>query len=168
MTIKEFIDQYFTHANKTADKSGVPALVILTQAALESGWGKTAPGYNFFGITADANYTGKRQLVKTTEYHKTNDVKYPVIHSVVYQSTGSKAGYYKYTVSRYFRAYDNAEQAFDDYARLLQNDRYSKAFNHTNNPEKFLYEIAKAGYATNPGYTTLAIQVMNSIKRRVS
>ncbi len=38
------------HALAAQALTGVPASVSLAQAALESGWGRHAPGHNFFGI----------------------------------------------------------------------------------------------------------------------
>ncbi len=130
-------------------------------AALESGWGEKAPGYNYFGYTAPNGYKGKRQLLKTTEYHSTANVKYPVVIKVI--PVGDK---YKYTVKRWFKAYSNPTQSFFDYGSLIYNaDRYKAAFNYKNDPEKFFAEIYKAGYATSPSYYNLVISVMNSLKK---
>ena len=59
LSIQAFVSQYISHANLVAEKTGVPALVTLAQAALESGWGEHAPNYNFFGMTAGSNWNGK-------------------------------------------------------------------------------------------------------------
>lgn len=169
LSINDFVNKFFMHANLVAERTGVPALVTLTQAALESGWGEKAHKYNFFGLTAGANYTGKKQLLQTVEYHKDDKQTYPEIISITYQTSGTKKGYYRYVVKRYFRAYDSPAEAFLDYARVLsESSRYSAAFKHTNNPEKFLKEVANAGYATHADYYNLALQVMNSIKKRVA
>jgi len=167
LSINDFVNKFWQYANAVADKTGVPALVILTQAALESGWGAKAPGNNFFGLTAAANYSGKKQLLQTVEYHKTKDVQYPEIISITLMNEGPKAGFYRYVVKRWFRAYDSALDAFIDYSRVLSDSRYAEAFNHTHDPEKFLKVVAASGYATGPNYVDLALQVMNSIKRRV-
>ena len=52
MTAKEFIQTYKPFAMESERKTGISHLFILAQAALESGWGKRAPGYNFFGVKA--------------------------------------------------------------------------------------------------------------------
>lgn len=168
LSIQEFVDKFYKDANEIAAKHGIPALVMLTQAAIESGWGEHAPKYNFFGITANDKYKGSKQLLRTTEYHKTNTVKYPVIISIVLMTSGTYKGLYKYIVKRYFRAYNKAEECFEDYAAVLKNDRYKEAFKYTDKPEQFITEIAKAGYATNTQYLDLALAVMKSIKKRVS
>jgi len=163
MTVKQFLVKNITHANNVYRKYGVPPLVTLAQAALESGWGEKAPGYNYFGYTAPNGYSGKRQLLKTVEYHETKNVKYPVVISVTY--TGSK---FKYVVKRWFKAYKSPTESFADYAKLIYGaDRYQDAFNYKNDPEKFFAEIFKAGYATSPEYYNLVISVMNSMKRYI-
>jgi len=168
LSIKDFIEKYFEYANVVADVTGVPALVTLTQAALESGWGEKSHKYNFFGLTAGDNYSGKKQLLQTVEYHKDKLQKYPEVLSITYITTGPKTGFYRYVVKRWFRAYNNPGEAFMDYARVLSDSRYTEAFKYTHNPEKFLEIVAKAGYATSPAYVDLALSVMNSIKKRVA
>lgn len=147
MSPKEFIYKYLPHANAVAVRYGVPALVTLSQAAWESGWGRSAPKYNFFGMTAGKNYTGKKQLLWTTEY------------------IGGK----KVRVQRYFRAYDNPIQAFTDYANNLKTQgSYNNAFVHKHDPLKFFDEVYKGGYATDPDYYYSVLKTMTMIKRYVS
>jgi len=161
MTVKNFLVKYITHANKVYRMYGIPPLVTLAQAALESQWGKKAPGNNFFGYTAPSGYDGKRQLLKTIEYHSSPNIKYPVVIKIT--DVGDK---YKYVVKRWFKAYPTATESFSDYAALIKNaDRYSPAFEFKNDPEKFFAEIFKAGYATSPEYYNLVLSVMNSLKR---
>ena len=143
MTPTEFLKVYSPFAEETQRKYGVPAKVTLAQAALESGWGKHAPGFNFFGVKA-----GEKQLLRTTEYLKTPDVKFPEVISITPEN-----GKYKYIVKDYFRKYKTPGDSFDDHAQfLLVNPRYKAAFAFTNNPEQFINEIAKAGYATDSKY----------------
>jgi len=146
MSVKEFIAKYTPYANQVAIKYGVPSLVTLSQAAWESGWGKHAPKYNFFGMTAGSNYTGKKQLLWTSEYKNGIKVR----------------------VQRYFRAYDNPIQAFADYAYNLQTQgSYDKAFAYKRDPIKFFDEVYKGGYATDPNYYTSVLKSMNMIKKYV-
>lgn len=161
MTPLKFLQKNVTHANAVFIKYGIPPLVTLAQAALESGWGESAPGYNFFGYTAPNGYTGKRQLLKTVEYHDTKNIKYPVVISVT--KSGSK---YKYLVKRWFKAYINPTYSFSDYASLIKGaDRYADAFQFKNDPKKFFAEIFKAGYATSPEYYNLVISIMDTMKK---
>lgn len=146
MSVEEFIKQYTPHANRVAVSLNVPALVTLAQAAWESGWGKHAPQYNFFGMTAGAGYTGKTQTLTTYEYK--NGVKVQV--------------------KRKFRAYDSATEAFADYAKnLASHENYVDAFNYKMNPEMFLKKICDGGYATDPNYYKNVLKIMNMIKKYV-
>jgi peptidoglycan hydrolase FlgJ len=139
LSIKEFVLRYTPHANEVATKMGVPALVTLTQAALESGWNAHAPSYNFFGMTAGSNWKGRTQVLTNAK--------------------GQKITY---------RAYDSATQAFADYASLLANaDRYKAAFKYIDNPALFLKAVIAGGYTTDAGYYQLCLSVMNSIKKHV-
>lgn len=147
MSPKQFVNSYVIHANEVAELTGVPAVVTLAQAAWESGWSKHAPGFNFFGMKAGSSWTGKKQLLWTTEYVNGKSQR----------------------VQRWFRAYDSATDAFYDYALNLKNKQnYAKAFNHTNNPELFFKYVFEGGYATAPDYYTSVISVMKMIKKYVS
>ena len=47
-----FKEKYLPYAMESERKTGLSAIFILAQAALETGWGKHAPGNMFFGIKA--------------------------------------------------------------------------------------------------------------------
>lgn len=146
LSIKEFVLRYTPHANEVATRLGVPALVTLTQAALESGWNEHAPAFNFFGMKAGSTWKGAKQLLWTSEVANGKRVK----------------------VQAYFRAYSSATEAFMDYASNLKNsDRYAAAFKYVDNPKEFLKVVVNAGYGTDPSYLTLSSQIMNSIKKHV-
>lgn len=141
MTAKEFIKRYTPLANRVAVQYHVPTLVILTQSAWESGWGKHAPKYNFFGMTG--SYKGKFQLLWTYEYVNGQRVR----------------------VQRKFRAYDNPVEAFADYAANLQKN-FPAAFQYKKGaPEKFLEEVFKGGYATDPAYLKNTLMIMNTLRK---
>ncbi|MFT3753683.1 MAG: glucosaminidase domain-containing protein [Paludibacter sp.] len=163
MTIQSFLRANIPHANKVAKQYGIPSLVTLAMAAWESGWGKKAPQYNYFGYTAPTNYSGKRQLLKTVEYHKTATVKYPVIIRI--EDIGSK---YKYIVKRWFKAYKSPTESFTDYAKLIKGSgRYADAFDYTDDPAQMLREICEGGYATNPEYIKGVLSVLKSIENHL-
>ena len=165
MTPEKFIEKYLPAAQYIEQQWQIPALVTLSQAAAESGWGTKAPGYNFFGYTAPNGYSGKRQLLKTVEKHTSPNVSYPVIIKITKLSNG----WYNYLVRRYFKSYSNAIQGFEDYARLLSfSDRYQGAFDYTDDPERFLAVVVNSGYNPNPTqYYQFVLSVMQSIKKRL-
>ena len=69
----DFIKKYFVAAKQSEASTGVPALVTIAQAGIESAWGKSAPGNNFFGVKAGKSWTGETQKLKTWECGKTGD-----------------------------------------------------------------------------------------------
>lgn len=118
----------------------LPSLTI-AQAILETGWGKSSLGNNLFGIKADKNWTGRKQLSKTTEY------------------VGGKL----INVDAWFRDYDSIYESLEDRYKFLQAKRYSKVVGETNY-KKASEEIYKAGYATDPLYSTKLIQIIEQNK----
>lgn len=150
MTPKEFTIKFYPVALQSQAKTGVPALVVLAQAALESAWGTAAPGNMFFGKKDSDGINGNEQLLITTEYLDNPDKKFPAVLSVV--QVGKKL--WKYRVKDWFRKYATAEESFTDHAKLISTaPRYREAMRHTNDPYLFAAEIHKAGYATDPDYT---------------
>lgn len=163
MSPELFVQTYYPAAKKTEHKTGFHFLIPLTQAALESDWGRKAPGNNFFGIKDTDGINGNEQLLVTTEYLSSSKVKFPVVISV------TKFGkLFKYMVRDWFRKYPSADLSFEDHVNFfLKNPRYQKALQFRQNPGKFFEEIAAAGYATAPGYAQSLINVMESVKRRL-
>jgi flagellar protein FlgJ len=110
-------------------KWGVPIAVTLAQGALESHWGTQAPGNAFFGIKAHG-----------------------AARAVTFQ-THEESGGKMHTENDAFRAYASIGEAADDYGRFLtENKRYARAFLYKNDPDRFVHEVAAAGYATASGY----------------
>ena len=147
----EFIAAMLPMAQKAAERLGVEPRFLVAQAALETGWGKSmirqkdgSNSHNLFGIKA-TGWKGDSATVMTTEY-------------VNGKATREKAG---------FRAYDSFEQSFNDYVRLLENNgRYQKAIQvagTTGDSERFVNELQRAGYATDPQYA----RKINQIARKV-
>lgn len=118
------------------DYKVLPSLTI-AQAILETGWGKTAIGNNIFGIKADSNWSGKKKLVRTHEY---------VNGQKIY-------------VDAYFRDYDSIYESLEDRFKFLQKPRYSKVVGEKDY-KKACTEIQKAGYATDPNYSSKLISII--------
>jgi flagellum-specific peptidoglycan hydrolase FlgJ len=163
MSEQSFIDNFSRYAKENERIYKIPSLVSLSQSALETNFGESTPGNMLFGIKAGSEWTGQKQLVKTTEYHKTNTVKYPQVVSVTPMADGS----YKYVVYDWFRKYSSPADSFTDYAKLISSsDRYKAAFNYTD-PYKFAGEIVKGGYATDPNYYNKVSTIITSLKKKV-
>lgn len=146
---QDFVRQLTPYAIQASRETGVPAQLILGQAALESGWGRReirlpdgGNSYNLFGIKASGNWNGKVAEVMTTEYH---------------DGVPSKQ------VER-FRAYDSYAEAFRDYANLLRNNpRYAQVVQEGQGGAEAAYALQRAGYATDPDYADKLVRVMNRI-----
>ena len=143
--VRDFIDTMAPAAYAAAAESGIPASLILSQAALESGWGKREimdengqTSHNLFGIKATGNWSGKVVHVMTTEY----------INGVARK------------VQQPFRAYDSYEESFTDYAALISNNKRYRHVPSASNGQEAAREIQKAGYATDPQYASKLISIM--------
>lgn len=166
MTPERFVDAYYGFARQAEKKTGIPALFALAQSALESGWGKSAPGNMLFGIKPGngksfGGWQGDKQLVTTAEYSTSANLKFPQILPGYPKKEGDK---YKYLVKDYFRSYPSPLYSFLDWAGMLSGlSRYSKAMQNKNDPFLFAEQVAKAGYATDPTYAKKVIGVMQQL-----
>jgi len=136
------------HADVASRATGIPANLMLGQAALESGWGKReirgadgTASNNLFGIKATGNWNGKVVEAVTSEY--VNGIKQKRIEK--------------------FRAYDNYADSFKDFANLMRNTpRYENVMANLDNVQGYAKAMQKAGYATDPNY---AEKLTNVIKK---
>jgi len=167
MIPKQFVKIYLPFALETQKKTGISAIAILAQAALESGWGKVAPGNMFFGVKDTDGINGNEQLLTTTEYSPRANLKFPIIISVTpVLIRGVKM--FKYKVKDYFRKYETPEECFTDHASFfIRNKRYAVALKVKKDPMAFIDAIAKAGYATAPDYAKQLKTVAAMIQKHV-
>jgi flagellar protein FlgJ len=167
MTPREFFVKYAPDAEQAMIAKGIPASVTLAQAAIESAYGAAAYGNNFFGIKAGKSWTGKTQLLRTTEVlssaseaelaAKKGGFHFPSVISI----TARPDGKYLWKIRDNFRAYDSARDGFIDHANFfIVNSRYHQAILDEANAEKFAEDIADAGYATAPNYGQTIINVI--------
>jgi flagellum-specific peptidoglycan hydrolase FlgJ len=133
---KEFQLKATEMAKKIESKYNIPWQVTYAQATLETGYGKRAPNNNYFWIKG-----GNGTWMKTKEFVDGKEVE----------------------ITANFRWYTSMEESFEDYAKLLStNTRYKDAFQYSNNPELFLNEVIKGGYATDPLYVEKAKKIWDS------
>ncbi|SFB22261.1 flagellar protein FlgJ [Collimonas sp. OK607] len=146
--VDQFLSRMTSSAQVASKASGVPAQLILAQAALESGWGKReikgddgSRSHNLFGIKASKAWKGPVVQAVTTEY----------IDGVPQQTKAS------------FRAYASYDEAFTDYARFLaSNPRYAQVL-ATRDPAEAAHGLQRAGYATDPQYGEKLVRIMKQI-----
>ncbi len=164
MTPKQFVKKYGKYAKKIEKNTGLNAIAILSQAALETGWGKSCPGNMMFGVKAKKGTPlSDRQLLKTTEYFKTPDKKFPEIISVTRMFKNGKV-IYKYRVRDWFMRYTTPYESFEAHAMMLKNSRrYADAWTVRGSAYSFFYEIYEAGYATDPDYPEKLIAISKLI-----
>ena len=164
-TPKEFVKAFYPFAVQTQNKTGIDARFTLAQAALESGWGGSAPGNMFFGVKASKNTPDdQKQLIRTREVLSSPNVHFPEIISV----TPRKDGKYDYVVRDWFRKYDSPEESFTDHAQFFfDNKRYRTALEYRQDPYRFAEEIAKAGYATDPNYANVLKSIVRTIEKNM-
>lgn len=145
MTPKDFVTKCLPFALETERKTGLSAVAILTQAALESAWGNSAPGNMYFGVKDSDGLNGNEQLLLTTEYLDNPDKKFPAVVSVV--QVGKKL--WKYRVKDWFRKFATPEECFTQHAMFfVTRPRYTKAWSVRQNTDRFFEELQAAKYAT--------------------
>lgn len=164
MKPEDFIKKYLPFAKEVEKETSIPAIAILAQAALESGWGEKSIGNNIFGIKFKKG-DWKYQKVLTTEYSESSDdFKGKEVVSKVYVKELNK---YKYKLYCYFADYETPKEAFMSHAKLLLTDRYKPALLWNNDPIQYLLSIWNSGYATDPNYGAKMIAMVHSIEKRL-
>jgi flagellum-specific peptidoglycan hydrolase FlgJ len=137
-------------AGPSAVKLGCSPEAIVAQAALESGWGAASIGFNIFGVIADRTWTGKRQLVWTTEY---------------VDAGGDWEKRVK--VQRWFRDYDSYADSFADHLAILEQANFKAVGvfdpDGTKSDADFFAALQKGGYATDPAYAAHLVDMLKSV-----
>ena len=139
MTPEDFVAELAGSATACCKYSGIPASVTIAQAAIESGWGAKAPGFNLFGIKADPSWTGP--IVTFTTHEVVGGVSTQIIAK--------------------FRSYPNWQASMLDHARFFfSNHRYTPALAVATNPLAFASQIQACGYSTSPTYAQLITEII--------
>ena len=142
---EDFLRQLRPHAEQAARELGVDPNALLAQAALETGWGRSVPSNNLFGIKAGSDWSGATVSVPTLEFEEGIPVR---------------------KVER-FRAYDSPADSFRDYAALIRDSsRYASARGAGENVEAFATALQQGGYATDPHYAQKIAAVASEVRAR--
>ncbi len=151
MTRAEFAATYWPAAQKAQRRHGIPAKFIISQIALETGYGKHMRGHNVAGIKARRGSTGAPSepafLAWTTEYLDTlNDAKrFPAYDLSSAQKVG---GRWKVRVKDYFRKFPSPAAGIERYLNLLNGARYAPAKAKAGNWLAYGRDVVRRGYAT--------------------
>ena len=129
---EDFVKKIMPYALKAVEGIGFNPLVLVAQAALETGWGRhVSDNNNYFGIKANDSYKGEKTSELTFEY--INGKKVNVIDR--------------------FRKYSGVLESMKDYISFIKdNPRYKDAIDKSYSPDEYFEQIHKAGYATDPDY----------------
>ena len=136
---QQFLNEVVPAVVRLHRRTGLPASVVLAQAILESGWGRsplTSRNKNLFGIKA----------------HRRNA-------SVLYTTTEFKNGKSRRVKARFAR-YASFDDCLADYARVLSRPRYGPARNAAHDPSAFATQLQRCGYATDPRYAAKLRQLI--------
>ena len=148
-------------------RTGLPAEITAAQCALESGWLKSSPGNNCFGIKHAARHTEK-QLLQTREFfdieeHATAWMSRIPGREIISETGRVVNGRREFKVRDWFAAYPTLADCFADHARLITSGKpYRRAWESFivhRSWEKLLRDIAPV-YATAPTYETSVLSVL--------
>jgi hypothetical protein len=133
-TASSYIDRFKGIAIQEMNLYGIPASITLAQGLFESGIGNgelAKVANNHFGIKCTSDWKGK-------SYYKDDD-----------------------NHNDCFRVYDNPEDSYRDHSEFLKRPRYASLFKlDKNDYVGWAYGLKAAGYATNPKYPELLINVI--------
>lgn len=132
---EQYIKQYSQIAVDEMKRYNIPASITLAQGILESGNGESrlaTEGKNHFGIKCHENWKGETII-------EDDDAK-----------------------GECFRKYPTVTDSYHDHSLFLtERDRYSFLFEYNKTDyKKWAKGLKKAGYATNPKYPTLLIDLI--------
>ncbi len=126
---QEFVDMLMPAAMEASQRTGIDPRIIVAQAAQETGWGRSAPGNNFFGIKSHGK--GGGQTFKTHEYVNGKRVN----------------------ISDSFRQFGSPADSVAGYADfILENPRY-RPLMAAQGLDAQLEALQASGYATDPNYS---------------
>jgi len=139
----DFINKVKDGALATQKKYNILSSITISQAILESGFGKSKLALecnNLFGIKAIGAWMGEKKLYKTYEYYNGH----------------------KILVNDYFRVYKSYSESIEDHALFLVNNcRYRQ--NGLFSAKDYIGQakaLLRAGYATSPSYANQLIQII--------
>lgn len=135
----EFVNALMPAAIEASRRTGIDPRIIVAQAAQETGWGRHAPGNNYFGIKSHGQAGGQ-----TFTTHEVIDGK-------------------RVKIRDSFRQYGSPEESVMGYADfMLRNPRY-EPMRTAEGLDAQLEALGESGYATDPNYARSVGQIARSI-----
>jgi flagellum-specific peptidoglycan hydrolase FlgJ len=127
---ESFIQELYPTAVQVGKETGVDPRIIIAQAALETGWGKHAPGNNYFGIKSHGVSGG--QVLTTKEV------------------IGGKT----VTIKDSFRSFESPKDSVRGYGEFLKSNPRYREFLSAKTLEDQVQALGRSGYATDPDYAS--------------
>jgi len=131
---QEFLDRVGKTAAEYDESKTLPSVTV-AQAIVESAWGQSAPGNNYFGIKADSSWSGPSNNLSTQE-----------------EGAGGL-----YTITDGFRAYNTLEDSVIDHDKFL----IPYKMGPYTTPEEQAQHLKDEGYATDSGYASKLMQIID-------
>lgn len=149
---KDFVEMIGPIARQAMISTGLPASVLIAQAALETGWGKTAKAEfrNLFGMKGRGDAGSASVWTHEIRKDGSKEVKKDVFAQ--YSS-------YLASIEAYNRYLMNAKRPNHNLPGDL---RYAEALMHVFEPDLFAYLIRDGGYATSANYGQKLVGTMKS------
>jgi flagellum-specific peptidoglycan hydrolase FlgJ len=137
---RKFLETVRPFAEEAARKTGVDPKIIIAQAALETGWGKSIPANNYLGVKSHGQPGG--QTLDTTE-------------------AGPDGRPVKTKDS--FRTYNSPGESFEDYARFIAGNSRYRELQGAKGLDAQIEALGRSGYATDPQYAQKIATIARSL-----
>jgi flagellar protein FlgJ len=129
--IASFTQQLAPLLQQAGQRLGVSPRILLAQAAIETGWGRSVVGNNIFGIKAGSSWSGDTVTANTHEYENGQMV----------------------AIRDSFRAYPSLAAAVQDFTSLVANSpRYRAAIGSGDDVGAYAQALLSGGWATDVDY----------------
>lgn len=125
---QEFITMMLPYALEASRATGIDPRIIVAQSALETGYGRSAPGNNYFGIKSHGKSGGNN--LATTEVINGQPVK----------------------INDSFRAYDGPRESALGYADFINSNPRYGGMKNAQGLDAQIAALGSSGYATDPNY----------------
>ena len=133
-----FVKRIAPMAKAVAAELGIDPRIVVAQAALETGWGKSVKGNNLFGVKSHGKANGL--MVATHEVIDGKRIK----------------------IKDSFRQYESFDDSIADYGSFLRENRRYKPMLDASTLEEQITALGKSGYATDPRYADKVKQIATS------
>lgn len=137
---QSFINTLLPAAIEEGARTGVDPRIIVAQAAQETGWGRSAPGNNYFGIKSHGQSGG--QNLTTHEVINGQRVK----------------------INDSFRTFGSPEDSVRGYGDFILNNKRYQPLREAQGLDNQLAALQASGYATDPNYSRSVGAIARSIQ----